>query len=326
MLSGRWFFYRYKDSLYCETKVMYNRYVEDSAMKLKIIIITFLLMLTIPTVCSADVIKYKTMGNVVKAWANTDYTDTSTGDSEKFWAVVQSFYGYERTLWYGLSSLSPKEVIVETKELDKLARALFSDYTGNLDYYLAHPNNSTCPYTEGSPVLMCVPAFDRQTISLIDFSETDDYATAIYELSVFGLVDSYKWSNDPYKTVRYTVQLVPLENCEPYFFTIKSITADTILNDDPYRDWKINIDVDKYTVKYRKKTTVNITSDSNVKLTVTPINSKAKNKKYVRILNGKKARIKFSKQAPKGKYKFKVTGPKQGQGSKLEKVITLRVK
>ncbi|MBR2547093.1 MAG: hypothetical protein IKF07_02730 [Eubacterium sp.] len=83
------------------------------------------------------------------------------------------------------------------------------------------------------------------------------------------------------------------------------------------------------TVKKGRKTTVKVTSNSGAKLTVKVSNSKARTalkKKYVKITNGKTAKITFTKKAPKGKYKFKVTSPANGSYKKTTKTITINVK
>ncbi|MBQ3280964.1 MAG: hypothetical protein IJH41_01010 [Eubacterium sp.] len=82
-------------------------------------------------------------------------------------------------------------------------------------------------------------------------------------------------------------------------------------------------------VKKGKKTTVKVTSDSGAKLTVKANNAKAKKalkKKYVKVKNGKTAKITFTKKAPKGKYKFKVTSPETEGYKKTVKAITITVK
>ena len=84
------------------------------------------------------------------------------------------------------------------------------------------------------------------------------------------------------------------------------------------------ITVSKKTIKYRKKATVKVTSDSNAKLKVKAANAKAK--KYVKIKNGKVAKLVFSKKAPKAKYKFIVTSPAKGKFKKTTKKIVIKVK
>ena len=89
------------------------------------------------------------------------------------------------------------------------------------------------------------------------------------------------------------------------------------------------IKASKKTVKKGKRTTVKVTSNSGAKLTVKSSNKKAKTalkKKYVKISNGKTAKITFTKKAPKGKYKFKVTSPSKDNFKKTEKTITINVK
>ncbi len=83
------------------------------------------------------------------------------------------------------------------------------------------------------------------------------------------------------------------------------------------------------TVKKGKKTTVKVTSNSGAKLKAAASNSKAKSalkKKYVKIKNGKTVKITFTKKAPKGKYKFKVTSPAKGNYKKTVKTVTIKVK
>ncbi len=89
------------------------------------------------------------------------------------------------------------------------------------------------------------------------------------------------------------------------------------------------IKASKTTVKKGKKTTVKVTSDSGAKLTAAANNTKAKSalkKKYVKITNGKTAKISFTKKAPKGTYKFKVTSPASGSYKETAKIITIKVK
>ena len=89
---------------------------------------------------------------------------------------------------------------------------------------------------------------------------------------------------------------------------------------------KATIKASKKTVKYGKKSTVNITSNSGAKLSVKGKNSLAKNKKCVTVKGGKTAKIIFKKTAPKGKYKFTVTSPANGSFKKTTKNIVIRVK
>ncbi len=89
------------------------------------------------------------------------------------------------------------------------------------------------------------------------------------------------------------------------------------------------IKTSKKSVKKGKKTTVKVTSNSGAKLTVKASNSKAKKqlkKKYLKITNGKTAKIKFTKKVPKGKYTFKVTSPAKGNFKKTVKTVTIKVK
>ena len=79
-------------------------------------------------------------------------------------------------------------------------------------------------------------------------------------------------------------------------------------------------------VRYKKKASIKITSDSDAKITVTGKNAFAKNKKYVKIKSGKTAKLVFSKRAAKGKYVFKVTCSAKGKYKKTVKNITIRVK
>ena len=83
------------------------------------------------------------------------------------------------------------------------------------------------------------------------------------------------------------------------------------------------------TVKKGKKTTVKVTSNSGAKLKAAASNKKAKQalkKKFVKIKNGKTVKITFTKKAPKGKYKFKVTSPAKGGYEKTVKTVTIKVK
>lgn len=88
------------------------------------------------------------------------------------------------------------------------------------------------------------------------------------------------------------------------------------------------IKTSRKTVKSGRASTVKVTSDSGAKLTVKATNTKAKKqlkKKNVTITNGKTAKIKFTKKAPKGKYTFKVTSPATGGYKKTTKKITINV-
>lgn len=92
---------------------------------------------------------------------------------------------------------------------------------------------------------------------------------------------------------------------------------------------KATIKVSKTKVKRGKKTTVKITSNSGAKLKIAVKNSrskKAKRKKYIKIKNGKTAKIIFGKKAVKGKYTFTVTSPKKGKFRKTTKTIKITVK
>ena len=82
----------------------------------------------------------------------------------------------------------------------------------------------------------------------------------------------------------------------------------------------------KKTVKYGKKTTVKIMSNSGAKLTVKGKNARAKNKRFVIIKNGKTAKLIFSKKAKKGKYTFVVMSPANGNCKATKKTITIKVK
>ena len=89
------------------------------------------------------------------------------------------------------------------------------------------------------------------------------------------------------------------------------------------------IKVTPKTVKKGKKTTVKVTSNSGAKLRTVASNKKAKSalkKKYVKIKEGKTAKITFTKKAPKGKYTFKVGSPANGKYKGTIKTITINVK
>ena len=77
----------------------------------------------------------------------------------------------------------------------------------------------------------------------------------------------------------------------------------------------------KKMARFGKKTVIKIFSNAGIKLTVKAKNARAKNKKFVKIKNGKTAKLTFSKKAVKGKYTFTVTSPDVGV-----KTITVRVK
>ena len=82
-------------------------------------------------------------------------------------------------------------------------------------------------------------------------------------------------------------------------------------------------------VKSGRAATVKVTSDSDSKLTVKASGSKAKKalkKKYVKVTNGKTAKIRFTKKAPKGKYTFKVISPENDRCRKTTRKITINVK
>ena len=86
------------------------------------------------------------------------------------------------------------------------------------------------------------------------------------------------------------------------------------------------IKVSQTKVKKGKKTTVRITSSAKTKVTVKGNNALAKNRKYVRITNGKTAKLIFAKKAKKGKYTFKAASAAGGLYKKLTKTVTIKVK
>jgi hypothetical protein len=93
--------------------------------------------------------------------------------------------------------------------------------------------------------------------------------------------------------------------------------------------YKTKFKVSKKTVKKGKKTTVKVTSNSGAKIKVAGANKKTKKiikKKFVKIKNGKTAKIIFTKKVPKGKYTFKVTSPAKGEYEKGAKKITIKVR
>ena len=96
--------------------------------------------------------------------------------------------------------------------------------------------------------------------------------------------------------------------------------------DDSKTASSATIKASKTKVKFKKKTTIKITSNSGAKLTVKGKNSKAKNKKYVKITSGKNAKIVFYKKAAKGTYKFTVTSAAKGNYKKTTKTIRIVVK
>ena len=87
-----------------------------------------------------------------------------------------------------------------------------------------------------------------------------------------------------------------------------------------------SIKASKTSVKLGKKATIKITADSKAKLTVKAKSKNAKNKKYVKITNGKTAKLAFTRKAPKGTYKFTVTSPARGNYKKTTKTINIKVK
>ncbi len=89
---------------------------------------------------------------------------------------------------------------------------------------------------------------------------------------------------------------------------------------------KTTIKASATTAKKGKKTVIKLTADSGAKLTVTGTNANAKNKKFVKIKNGKTAKLTFTKKAKKGKYTFKVTCPANGTYLAATKTIKIRVK
>ena len=71
----------------------------------------------------------------------------------------------------------------------------------------------------------------------------------------------------------------------------------------------------------------NLLIDDTMKIAVKNSRSKkAKRKKYIKIKNGKTAKIIFGKKAVKGKYTFTVTSPKKGKFRKTTKTIKITVK
>ena len=75
-----------------------------------------------------------------------------------------------------------------------------------------------------------------------------------------------------------------------------------------------------------KKTVIKITSDSGTKITIKGKNARAKNKKFVKIKNGKTAKLTFSKNAVKGKYTFTVTTAASAGFKSTTKTISIKVK
>ena len=75
-----------------------------------------------------------------------------------------------------------------------------------------------------------------------------------------------------------------------------------------------------------KKTVLKVKSTSGTRVTLTGANKKAKNKKYVKLKNGKTAKITIKKKAKKGTYKFKATSAKGEYYYKATKTLTVKVR
>ena len=103
-------------------------------------------------------------------------------------------------------------------------------------------------------------------------------------------------------------------------------TAGTSEQVVPVKKVKASITASKTSAKYDRKATVKISSNSGADLSVTGRNRLAKNGKYVRIKNGKTAKLVFKKNAPKGKYKFKVISAAVGNYKRTTKTITIKIK
>jgi plastocyanin len=89
---------------------------------------------------------------------------------------------------------------------------------------------------------------------------------------------------------------------------------------------KTSFKVSATTVKKGKKTVITITADSGAKVTVTAKSKNAKNKKFVKIKSGKKAKLTFTNKAKAGSYKFTISCPGTGKYQKATKPVTIKVK
>lgn len=70
-----------------------------------------------------------------------------------------------------------------------------------------------------------------------------------------------------------------------------------------------SFDISDYEINTGKKKTVKITSNTDMKISLKPLNYLAENKKYVTVKGGTTAKIVFSKKAKKGIYYFKSEVP-----------------
>ena len=253
---------------------------------------------------------------------STDYSNAKSDTTYKLTASYQVSDVWEKELNESYSSATPIEIG------KTYYGTSMSGYHSEKDFYR-----------------FSAPSSDIYTIALttkLMTSESNYYNVALYdaaykELTNFNLpgnVTSHKTIETLSAGTYYLrVQSSDYSNAkseETYSISVtgkKSSSSGSGTSADKAKPTtKATITASTTKVRRGKKTTVKIVCNSGANLAVVGKNALAKNKKYVKIKNGRTAKLIFYKRASKGKYIFKVTSSANGSYKKTTKTITIRVK